>query len=170
MKSASTVAHAATSPDSAAGSAAPAPAASGSAVPAGEAAAASRLPAEAGMSELCHRAPDNFDVAREILSRIGDKWSLMIIGMLEDGPRRFGALARTVPGISQRMLTHTLRNLERDGLVTRTIYAEVPPRVEYETTPLGRTLIEPALALAKWASDHQDDVLGSRDAYDGREQ
>jgi DNA-binding HxlR family transcriptional regulator len=106
------------------------------------------------------------DVFRSVLDRIGDKWSLLLIGMLEDGPMRFTELLRTTPGISRRMLTNTLRALERDGLVTRTIYAEVPPRVEYEVTELGRTLAEPVLRLAMWAAEHQDDIVANRIAFD----
>jgi DNA-binding HxlR family transcriptional regulator len=103
---------------------------------------------------------------REILDRVGDKWSLLVIGMLAERPMRFSRLLRTVDGISQRMLTLTLRHLERDGLVTRTAYAEVPPRVEYELTDLGRTLLEPALALAEWASTNHILIAEHRQAFD----
>ena len=106
------------------------------------------------------------DVFRSVLDRIGDKWSLLLIGILEDGPMRFTELLRITPGISRRMLTATLRSLERDGLVTRTIYAEVPPRVEYQMTDMGRTLSEPVLRLAKWAADHQDAIKSHRVAFD----
>jgi len=82
---------------------------------------------------------------------------------------RFTELLRRVPGISQRMLTLTLRNLERDGLVARSVYAEVPPRVEYELTPTGRTLIEPAMALAEWAVEHNPDIERSQQSYDSRD-
>src|SRR4030081_3803397 len=98
------------------------------------------------------------DVFRSVLDRIGDKWSLLLIGILEGGPMRFTELLRTTPGISRRMLTATLRSLERDGLVTRTVYAEVPPRVEYQMTEMGLTLSEPVLRLAMWAADHQDAI------------
>jgi DNA-binding HxlR family transcriptional regulator len=107
------------------------------------------------------------DVFRSVLDRIGDKWSLLLIGMLQGGPMRFTELLRTTPGISRRMLTLTLRALERDGLVTRTIYAEVPPRVEYEVTKLGVSLSDPVLALAMWAADHQDAITANRAAFDG---
>lgn len=104
---------------------------------------------------------------RELLDRVGDKWSLLIIGMLRDGELRFSELMRRIPGISQRMLTLKLRSLERDGLVTRTVHAEVPPRVEYELTDMGRTLIEPALGLALWAVKHQPAIAEARQRFDG---
>jgi DNA-binding HxlR family transcriptional regulator len=116
------------------------------------------------MGKLC--IDHDPDVFRSVLERIGDKWSLLLIGILEEQPRRFTELLRTVPGISRRMLTLTLRALERDGLVTRTIYAEVPPRVEYAVTDLGRTLSQPVLALATWAADNQDAILTNRGAFD----
>ncbi|GAA4964476.1 DNA-binding HxlR family transcriptional regulator [Nonomuraea thailandensis] len=106
------------------------------------------------------------DVLRSVLDRVGDKWSLILIGLLDMGPMRFTGLLRTAPGISRRMLTLTLRNLERDGLVKRVIYPEVPPRVEYEVTPFGRTLSEPVLALARWTADHQDTLRANRRAFD----
>ena len=106
------------------------------------------------------------DVFRSVLDRIGDKWSLLLIGMLEGGPMRFTELLRATPGISRRMLTTTLRALERDGLITRTIYAEVPPRVEYEVTELGRSLTEPILRLGMWVADHQDAIVAHRAAFD----
>jgi DNA-binding HxlR family transcriptional regulator len=106
------------------------------------------------------------DVFRSVLERIGDKWSLLLIGMLQGKPMRFTELLRTTPGISRRMLTMTLRALERDGLVTRTIYAEVPSRVEYEVTELGRSLAEPMLRLGMWVADHQKKIIASRIAFD----
>ena len=106
------------------------------------------------------------DVFRSVLDRIGDKWSLLLIGILQGGPMRFTELLRITPGISRRMLTATLRSLERDGLVTRTIYAEVPPRVEYRMTEMGLTLSEPVLRLAMWAADHQDAIKSHRVAFD----
>jgi DNA-binding HxlR family transcriptional regulator len=89
---------------------------------------------------------------REVLNRVGDKWSVLIVQLLADGPKRFSELRRAVEGISQRMLTLTLKGLERDGLVTRTVYPTLPLRVEYELTSLGRTLRKPIQSLAKWAS------------------
>jgi DNA-binding HxlR family transcriptional regulator len=103
---------------------------------------------------------------RETLDRIGDKWSVLTIGMLQDGPLRFSELRRGVDGISQRMLTRTVRQLERDGLVTRTVYPTIPPRVEYALTPLGETLIPRVLALAEWAVLNYEEIDRRREAYD----
>lgn len=104
--------------------------------------------------------------SRLLLDRIGDRWTVLIVGALADGPRRFGELARIVDGISQKMLTQTLRSLERDGLVDRTVHPTVPPRVDYELTELGRSLIEPLTALSRWAIAHMDAVVDARDIYD----
>jgi DNA-binding HxlR family transcriptional regulator len=104
---------------------------------------------------------------RDVLGHIGDKWALLIVGALSVGVRlRFTELQRHIPGISQRMLTVTLRHLERDGLVRRTLHAEVPPRVEYELTDIGTTLIEPARALGRWATGSYLGVLASREHFD----
>jgi len=103
---------------------------------------------------------------RGILNRIGDKWSLLVIVTLQQGRLRFTELQRHIPGVSQRMLTLTLRQLERDGLVLRTVHAEVPPRVEYELTGMGRTLLEPSLALASWAVDNHPAIQAAREAFD----
>ena len=108
-------------------------------------------------------------VIREVLARVGDKWSLLVIGLLHDGPRRFTDIQRSVDGISHRMLTQTLRSLERDGLVTRTSYPEIPPRVEYATTPLGRSLSEPVIELVGWAATNHRAILDARSAFDGPE-
>lgn len=105
---------------------------------------------------------------RDILSRVGDKWSLLVIATLQEGRLRFSQLQQHIPGISQRMLTLTVRQLERDGLVSRTVHPEVPPRVEYELTGLGRTLIEPAIALAMWAIDNHPGIEEARRHYDAR--
>ena len=102
----------------------------------------------------------------DILSRIGDKWSVRVVSCLKSEPVRFNQLRRDIGSISQRMLTRTLRNLERDGLVTRTLYAEVPPRVEYELTPVGRTLLPVIEALWDWAMSHRDEVISAREQYD----
>lgn len=107
---------------------------------------------------------------RDVLDRVGDKWSVLVVILLRDGRLRFSDLRRSVEGISQRMLTHTLRQLERDGLVERTVYPSVPVRVEYELTPLGRTLIEPLAALADWVESHRSVILSAHAAYDGRGQ
>lgn len=103
---------------------------------------------------------------REVLNRVGDKWSVFIVGLLGDGPRRFSDLRRTIEGISQRMLTLTLRGLERDGLVKRTVFPTVPARVEYELTPLGRTLLLPVNALAAWAGEHRAEIQSARERFD----
>jgi DNA-binding HxlR family transcriptional regulator len=106
--------------------------------------------------------------SREVLDRIGDRWTVLVLMALADGPRRFTELARQIQGISQKMLTQTLRGLERDGMVTRTVYPTVPVRVDYELTPLGGTLSDPLAALARWAQGHMDDVLAAREEYDRR--
>lgn len=103
---------------------------------------------------------------RHVLDLVGDKWATLIVGLLEEGPQRFAVLHRQIGGISQKMLTQTLRRLERDGLVLRTVYAEVPPRVEYTLTPLGRTLCEPLAALRNWAEDHIAAVQEAQQRYD----
>ena len=104
-----------------------------------------------------------------VLARVGDKWSVLVIMMLIDGPIRFNELKRKIGGISQRMLTLTLRGLERDGLVTRTVFPSVPPRVEYELTQLGRSLLQPVSALAAWAIDHRGSIDGARRKFDTRD-
>ena len=101
-----------------------------------------------------------------VLARVGDKWSVLVIMLLGEGPRRFNEIKRMVGGISQRMLTLTLRGLERDGLVTRTVFATVPPRVDYELTPLGRSLGEPVAALGLWARTHQVDIAAAQRRFD----
>jgi Predicted transcriptional regulators len=103
---------------------------------------------------------------RQILDRIGDKWSLYIVAMLEDGPQRFNALKRGIDGISQRMLTLTLRGLERDGLITRTLYPTIPPRVDYELTDLGRTLLKPVMELVDWANENQAAIAEAHRRFD----
>jgi DNA-binding HxlR family transcriptional regulator len=105
-------------------------------------------------------------VIRDVLSRVGDKWSLLVIALLHDRPLRFTELQRRVDGISHRMLTQTLRNLQRDGLVSRTSYAEIPPRVEYAATELGRSLARPVLGLVGWASENHERITSARDAFD----
>ena len=108
---------------------------------------------------------------RDMLSRVGDKWSLLVIFILKGRPAfrgRFSDLKRSIPGISQRMLTATVRNLERDGMLTRHVYAEVPPRVEYELTPLGRGLTEPVLGLVSWLQSNWPVIRSARDRFDAR--
>ncbi|WP_377352372.1 winged helix-turn-helix transcriptional regulator [Rhizobium alvei] len=113
-----------------------------------------------------HIGSDNCRLAGSILSRIGDKWSVMVVLILASGPHRFGEIKRAVHGISQRMLTFTLRGLERDGLVTRTVFDSVPPKVVYALSPLGHSLREPVTALGKWAFSHQDEIEDARIRFD----
>ena len=105
---------------------------------------------------------------RNVLDRIGDKWSLLVIGTLRNGRLRFSELQRHIPGISQRMLTLTLRQLERDGLLERTVHAEVPPRVEYELTSMGETLIDTSITLLRWALENQPAIEKARAEFDAR--
>lgn len=105
---------------------------------------------------------------RDVLTRVGDKWSVQVVGHLGHGPLRFSDLKRGIEGISQRMLTLTVRGLERDGLVTRTVFPTVPPRVEYALTPLGKTLLEPVTVLSAWALRHRAEIQAARGSYDGR--
>jgi DNA-binding HxlR family transcriptional regulator len=105
---------------------------------------------------------------REILDRIADKWSLYIVAVLANGPRRFNELKRGIDGISQRMLTLTLRGLERDGLLTRTMYPTIPPRVDYELTDMGRTLLTPVMALVNWANDNQAAIAEAQTRFDDK--
>ena len=102
----------------------------------------------------------------EVLSRIGDKWSMLIVQCLSDGPQRFSELRRAIPTISQRMLTLTLRGLERDGLVTRTVTPSIPPRVDYALTALGASLRGPVGALSQWALANIDAIHGAQAAFD----
>src|SRR6202044_224924 len=103
----------------------------------------------------------------DILARVGDKWSILVASRLGEGPLRFNELRRSIGGISQRMLTLTLRGLERDGLVTRTVFATIPPRVDYALTPLGRDLLQPVSALGEWATRNQAKIARAREKFDG---
>jgi DNA-binding HxlR family transcriptional regulator len=123
-------------------------------------------PARSEYEGACESSDGDGRAVREVLDRIGDKWSLLVIVTLNEGLLRFTELRRHIPGISQRMLTLTLRQLERDGLVARTVHAEVPPRVEYELTDVGRTLIEPSMALAGWAIENYPRITAARDRFD----
>jgi DNA-binding HxlR family transcriptional regulator len=105
---------------------------------------------------------EHMDFIRQVLDRVGDKWSLLVIAVVEAGPLRYTDLQRQVPGISQRMLSLTLRQLQQDGLITRTAYAEVPPRVEYALTPLGRGLHQIVTPLIGWATEHHDEIRAHR--------
>ena len=101
------------------------------------------------------------------LARVGDKWSVLVVSRLGEGPVRFNELRRSIGGISQRMLTLTLRGLERDGLVTRTVFPTIPPRVDYELTSLGRDLLDPVSALGAWAIRNQAKIARAREQFDG---
>ena len=102
----------------------------------------------------------------EVLSRVGDKWTVLVVTYLGEGPMRFNELRRSINGISQRMLTLTLRGLERDGFVTRTIFPTIPPRVDYELTTMGRDLLAPVTALSDWARNNQDRIKKARERFD----
>ncbi len=113
--------------------------------------------------QACGQLPvEHGDFIRQVLDRVGDKWTVLVIANLRDGPLRYSQLNQVVPGISQRMLTLTLRQLGQDGLVTRTAYAEVPPRVEYALTPLGRSFLETATSLVDWASANHGAIRENR--------
>jgi DNA-binding HxlR family transcriptional regulator len=117
-------------------------------------------------------APEGFAVSENckavsgILSRVGDKWSVLVVMLLGNEPRRFNELKRMIGGVSQRMLTLTLRGLERDGLVKRTVFPTIPPRVDYELTELGRSLQEPVKALGLWAFEHHGEIENARKKFD----
>lgn len=105
----------------------------------------------------------------ELLARVGDRWTMQVIAELGEGPRRFSELRRAIEGVSQRMLTLTLKNLERDGLVSRTVTPSAPPRVDYALTDLGRSMLAPVEALGQWAAAHIPAMDAARRRYDGRE-
>jgi DNA-binding HxlR family transcriptional regulator len=117
-----------------------------------------------------HLDPESSDcrAVSQVLARVGDKWSVLIVSLLGDGPRRFNEIKRMVGGISQRMLTLTLRGLERDGLVTRTVFPTIPPRVDYELTDLGRSLWIPVEALGTWAREQQPQIQAAQREFDRR--
>jgi DNA-binding HxlR family transcriptional regulator len=106
--------------------------------------------------------------SRQVLDRIGDTWSVLIVGTLAGGARRYTEIAQRIEGISPKMLTQTLRGLERDGLITRTVHAVVPPRVDYALTTLGHSLLDLFGALESWAEGHMQDVLDARAKYDAQ--
>jgi DNA-binding HxlR family transcriptional regulator len=111
---------------------------------------------------------ENCKALGQILDRIGDKWTIMVVGVLSHGRMRFNALQRAIPGVSHRMLTMTLRGLERDGMVKRTSYPTIPPRVEYELTARGESLQDPLKALASWVRSQQAGIEASQREYDER--
>lgn len=106
---------------------------------------------------------------REVLTRVGDKWTVLVIVLLGDGTKRFSELRRAIGSISQRMLTLTLRGLERDGLVVREVFPTVPPKVQYTLTPLGKTLLKTLRDLAGWAADNRDEIERARANFDNRD-
>ena len=110
--------------------------------------------------------PDACRATRDVLARVGDKWSMLVVVLLGGGPRRFSELKRTIDGISQRMLSLTLKGLERDGLVRRTVTPSIPPRVDYELTALGVSLWRPVDELGQWARAHQGAMQAARLAFD----
>src|SRR3972149_5831557 len=110
--------------------------------------------------------PDECRAVSEVLSRAGDKWTVLVVATLGGGPKRFNELRRALGSISQRMLTITLRGLERDGLVTRTVFATLPPRVDYELTKLGRSLLEPVNGLSLWARKNRAAIADARGRFD----
>ncbi|MBM0236558.1 helix-turn-helix transcriptional regulator [Micromonospora sp. ATA32] len=104
--------------------------------------------------------------SRQVIDRIGDRWSVLVVLTLADGGKRYGELAQRIEGVSQKMLTQTLRGLERDGIVTRTVHASVPPRVDYDLTDLGRSLLDLVAGLEAWATTHLGEVEAARARYD----
>src|ERR1700752_1666259 len=117
------------------------------------------LPGNLHVSEDCRRVS-------EVLARIGDKWTILVVNELGPGPRRFNEIRRALGSISQRMLTLTLRNLERDGLVTRTVFPTIPPKVEYALTPLGRSLLVPVSGIGLWARQNRESIEAARKRFD----
>ena len=115
-----------------------------------------------------HPLSDDCRKVSQVLARVGDKWSVLTVMLLRDRPRRFNEMKRIVGGISQQMLTRTLRGLERDGMVTRTIFPTSPPQVEYALTDLGRSLSKPVLALGMWAQEHIAQIDAARGRFDRR--
>lgn len=112
--------------------------------------------------------PENCRPIGDILTRVGDKWAMMVLGVLGDRRMRFNELHRAIDGISQRMLTVTVRNLERDGLLVRTVYPTIPPRVEYEVSELGRSLKQALTPIGEWVSTNRDDIEASRRRFDSK--
>src|SRR6185436_18042372 len=113
--------------------------------------------------------PEDCRAVSDVLSRVGDKWTILVVGELGNGPRRFNELRRAIGSISQRMLTLTLRGLERDGLVTRTMFPTIPPRVDYELTELGCSLLTPVNALGAWARQNRQKIQQARVHFDAAE-
>ena len=120
------------------------------------------------MSPSHKHVPQKCPAVREVLNRVGDKWSVLVVALLGNGKKRFSELRRTIEGISQRMLTLTLKGLERDGLITRTVFPTIPPRVEYELTRLGHSLLIPITQLGDWASQNRERIQTARERYDAQ--
>ncbi|MCS5734993.1 winged helix-turn-helix transcriptional regulator [Herbiconiux daphne] len=120
----------------------------------------------AGIEQACS-VPETRGLVRDLFTMTADKWSMLVIRALEDGPLRFTDLMKAVDGVSHRMLTRTVRGLQRDGMLSRTSYPESPPRVEYALTPLGVTLLEPVRAFVAWTHEHEHEIIVSRARYDG---
>ena len=118
------------------------------------------------MSVSSQNVTDSCQTASDILGRVGDKWSMQVVMSLSGGSRRFSEIGRAIPDVSQRMLTLTLRGLERDGLVSRKVTPTIPPRVDYELTALGRSLQQPVIALGQWALDNQLHIRAGQAAFD----
>ena len=114
--------------------------------------------------------PEDCRAVSEVLARVGDKWTVLVVSTLGDGPKRFNEVRRALGSISQRMLTLTLRGLERDGLVTRTVFPTIPPRVQYELTKLGHSLLEPVSSLALWARQNRPGIAAARQRFDAAAQ
>lgn len=112
--------------------------------------------------------PEDCHVISDVLARIGDKWTVLVVWTLGDGTKRFNELRRRINGISQRMLTLTLRSLERDGMVTRSVYPTIPPRVDYTLTDLGRSLLAPVMALGDWATKHREEIEAARQHFEAK--
>jgi DNA-binding HxlR family transcriptional regulator len=118
-------------------------------------------------AHIAHQARFADCPTNRLLERIGEKWVAVILNELDEGPRRYGELARAIAGASQKMLTQTLRRLERDGLVSRTVTADVPARVDYALTPLGRSLVPVMQAVTRWAEQYIEQIDAAREAHDG---
>jgi DNA-binding HxlR family transcriptional regulator len=123
---------------------------------------AAKLPGGAS----AHCDGETYELTKELLGQVADRWTLLVVGVLSEGPQRFSVIQAVVAGISHRMLSKTLRGLLRDGMVTRTAYAEVPPRVEYELTELGWKLMDLARGFAEWTQSHGQDVRANREQFD----
>ena len=123
---------------------------------------------EDDVADMAEHLPGACAAVSSILSRVGDKWTVLVVMTLADGPMRFNELKRKIGGVSQRMLTLTLRGLERDGFVSRTMFPTIPPRVDYELTELGQSLRVPVADLGNWAFEHIAVVAEARAAFDAR--